>query len=75
MTAVLVFAIALLLAVLVSERAERSVLSTAVLYLVAGFIVSDGMFGIELPQENRPLLSWRNWRYSACSLPMACEWD
>jgi len=46
LTAVLVFAIALLLAVLVSERAERSVLSTAVLFLVAGFIVSDGMLGI-----------------------------
>ena len=46
MTAVLVFAIALLLGVLISERAERSVLSTAVLFLVVGFIVSDGMLGI-----------------------------
>ena len=37
---------ALLLAVLVSERAERSVLSTAVLFLVAGFVAGDGMLGI-----------------------------
>ena len=46
MTAVLVYAIALLLAVLISERAERSVLSTAVLFLMAGFFASDGMLGI-----------------------------
>ena len=57
MTAVLVFAIALLLAVLVSERAERSVLSTAVLFLVAGFIVSDGMLGIVVMSPNDPVIA------------------
>lgn len=46
MTALLVYAIALLLAVLISERADRSVLSTAVLFLLAGFIASDGMLGV-----------------------------
>ena len=46
MTAVLVYAIALLLAVLISELAEHSVLSTAVLFLMAGFFASDGMLGI-----------------------------
>jgi len=57
LTAVLVFAIALLLAVLVSERAERSVLSTAVLFLVAGFIVSDGMLGIVVMSPNDPVIA------------------
>ena len=57
MTAVLVFAIALLLAVLVSERAERSVLSTAVLFLVAGFIVSDGMLGIVVVAPKDPVVA------------------
>jgi sodium/hydrogen antiporter len=46
MTAVLVFAVVLLLAVLVSELARRSVLSTAVLFLVAGFLVGDGMLNL-----------------------------
>jgi len=42
-TAVLVFAVVLLAAVLVSELAHRTVLSTAVMFLVAGFLVGDGM--------------------------------
>ncbi len=46
MTAVTVFAVVLLLAVLVSELARRSVLSTAVLFLVAGFLVGDGMLNL-----------------------------
>lgn len=53
MSVVLVFALVLLMAVLVSERAERSVLSTAVLFLVAGFFASEGMLGgINLSPEN-----------------------
>ena len=39
----LVFAAALLLAVLVSELADRSVLSTAVLFLVVGFVAGSGV--------------------------------
>jgi sodium/hydrogen antiporter len=46
MIAVTVFAVVLLLAVLVSELARRSVLSTAVLFLVAGFLAGDGMLGL-----------------------------
>lgn len=46
MTAITVFAVVLLLAVLVSELAGRSVLSTAVLFLVAGFLAGDGMLGL-----------------------------
>jgi NhaP-type Na+/H+ or K+/H+ antiporter len=42
----LVFALVLLLAVLVSALAKRTVLSTAVLFLAAGFLVGDGMLGV-----------------------------
>lgn len=55
MTLVLVFAATLLLAVLISGLAKRSVLSTAVLFLVSGFLVGSGCFG-QLPQPNEPLL-------------------
>ncbi|MBK5289062.1 MAG: cation:proton antiporter [Acidimicrobiia bacterium] len=46
MTAVLAFAVVLLAAVLVSGLAHRTVLSTAVLFLVAGFLLGDGMAGV-----------------------------
>jgi sodium/hydrogen antiporter len=40
--AVLVFAVTLLVAVLLSELAHRTILSAAVLFLVAGFVVGGG---------------------------------
>ncbi len=43
MTVLLIFSIALLVAVLLSELADRSVLSMAVLFLVAGFLCGPGM--------------------------------
>ena len=46
MTAVLVFAATLLVAALVSEFANRSVLSTAALFLVVGFLGGPGMLEI-----------------------------
>ncbi|MGI8891330.1 MAG: cation:proton antiporter [Chthoniobacterales bacterium] len=46
MTALLIFAIALILALLVSDYADRSVLSTAVLFLAAGFFVGPGMLNL-----------------------------
>ena len=46
MTAVFVFALTLLLAVLVSDLADRTILSTAVLFLLAGFTAGEGMLGI-----------------------------
>lgn len=46
MTALLIFSIALMAAILLSELADRSVLSTAVLFLVAGFAV--GRSGLNL---------------------------
>lgn len=42
----LCFAAVLLLAVLVSHLAHKTVLSTAVLFLVAGFLLGDGVFGV-----------------------------
>ncbi|HWG99156.1 MAG TPA: cation:proton antiporter [Pilimelia sp.] len=45
MTLLLVFAAVLLLAVLVSALARRTILSTAVLFLAAGFLVGDGVLG------------------------------
>jgi sodium/hydrogen antiporter len=55
-TAVLVFASVLLIAVLVSELAHRTVLSTAVLFLVAGFIVGDGVLGVVQLEPDDPIV-------------------
>lgn len=46
MTIGLVFALTLLAALLVSERANRTVLSTAVLFLAAGFVAGPGVSGL-----------------------------
>ena len=46
MDLLLVFSVVLLLAVLVSALAHRTILSTAALFLVAGFVVGDGALGL-----------------------------
>ena len=46
MTVLLAYAVVLLLAVLVSALAHRTVLSTAVLFLVAGIVLGDGVMGV-----------------------------
>lgn len=46
MTLLLAFSVVLLVGVLVSGLAHRSVLSTAVLFLVAGFVLGDGVLGV-----------------------------
>ena len=46
MSLLLVFAVCLLGAVLVSERAHRTVLSTAVLFLAAGLAVGEGVLDL-----------------------------
>jgi NhaP-type Na+/H+ or K+/H+ antiporter len=46
MVSVLVFAVVLLLAVLLSALARRSVLSTAVIFLVAGFLCGRSLWGL-----------------------------
>lgn len=53
----LAFAATLLVAVLVSERAERSVLSTAVLFLVAGIVLGPGLVGAVPLEPGDPLVS------------------
>jgi len=57
MAPVLAFAVVLLLAVLVSGLAHRSVLSTAVLFLVAGFLLGDGMLGVLPIDTGDPLVA------------------
>jgi len=56
MVLVLAFAVTLLLAVLVSELADRSILSTAVLFLVAGILIGDGVFAITTIKPDDPLV-------------------
>ena len=45
-TLLLVFASVLLLAVLLSNLAKRTILSTAVIFLVAGFLCGEGVTGL-----------------------------
>ena len=42
----LAFAVLRLLGVLISERASRTVLSTAVLFLLGGFVLGQGVVGV-----------------------------
>ncbi|TQN43080.1 sodium/proton antiporter (CPA1 family) [Blastococcus colisei] len=46
MELLLVFAVLLFVAVLISGLAHRTILSTAVLFLVAGFVLGDGVTGV-----------------------------
>lgn len=52
----LCFAVLLLAGVLISERAHRTVLSTAVLFLLGGFIVGDGVLGLVEVKTGDPLV-------------------
>ncbi|MDP3909761.1 MAG: cation:proton antiporter [Gemmatimonadales bacterium] len=56
MTALLIFAIALLVAVLLSKLADRSVLSMAVLFLAAGFLCGPGMLEFIALQPQDPVV-------------------
>jgi len=57
MTIGLVFAVTLLIALLVSERAHRTILSAAVLFLVAGIVSGPGMLGLIEVRPSDPLVS------------------
>ncbi len=57
MTALLIFALTLFLALLVSDLADRSVLSTAVLFLAAGFFVGPGMLNYLHLTHDDPIVS------------------
>ena len=54
---ILAFAGLLLLAVLVSERAHRTVLSTAVLFLVGGFLLGPGVADVIEVQPGDPIVT------------------
>ncbi len=57
MSVLLAFAVTLLLAVLISDVADRTVLSTAVLFLAAGFVLGNGMLGVVSLRPGDPLVS------------------
>lgn len=57
MVAVVAFAAVLLVAVLMSGLANRSVLSTAVLFLVGGFLLGDGVFGVVAVHADDPVVA------------------
>ncbi|SNT65523.1 Sodium/hydrogen exchanger family protein [Asanoa hainanensis] len=57
MTLLLVFAGVLLFAVLVSALANRTVLSTAVVFLVAGFLAGEGAFGWLSIKPDTPIVT------------------
>jgi NhaP-type Na+/H+ or K+/H+ antiporter len=57
MSLLLVFAVVLLAAVLVSALAHRTVLSTAVLFLVAGFCVGDGVLHLVHVTPGSPIVA------------------
>jgi NhaP-type Na+/H+ or K+/H+ antiporter len=57
MVALLAFAVTLLVAVLVSGLAHRTVLSTAVIVLAAGFAVGEGALNLVLLQPRAPLVT------------------
>jgi sodium/hydrogen antiporter len=57
MALLLAFALALFIAVLISDLARRTVLSTAVLFLGAGLLIGSGLFGNTV-KPNTGLLQW-----------------
>jgi NhaP-type Na+/H+ or K+/H+ antiporter len=56
-TGLLIFGVALLLAALISELADRSIVSTAVLFLAAGFAVGPGGFGLMKVDPQSPVVA------------------
>jgi NhaP-type Na+/H+ or K+/H+ antiporter len=57
MVALLTFAVVLLAAVLASELAHRSVLSTAVMFLAAGFVAGPGALGLIRLRADDPVVA------------------
>src|SRR5581483_3422581 len=57
MPAVLAFGLTLLVAVLISELARRTVLSTAVLFLVAGFVLGRGVGDFVVLRPDQAVMS------------------
>jgi NhaP-type Na+/H+ or K+/H+ antiporter len=57
MEAVLAYAVVLLIAVLISGLAHRTILSTAVLFLVAGFVAGDSVLGVVSLTPDDPVVA------------------
>lgn len=57
MTLLLAFSVVLLVGVLISGLAHRSVISTAVLFLLAGFLLGDGVLGVVRLSPGDPLVT------------------
>ncbi|GGM37518.1 cation:proton antiporter [Dactylosporangium sucinum] len=57
MSLLLIFALVLLAAVLLSALAHRTVLSTAVVFLVAGFLAGDGVLGLVHVTASTPVVA------------------
>lgn len=57
MFTILVFALALFAAALISELANRSIVSTTVLFLLVGFFVGPGIFGVIQLQPQSPVMT------------------
>jgi NhaP-type Na+/H+ or K+/H+ antiporter len=57
-TFTLIFSLTLLAGVLTSELARRSILSTAVIFLAAGFIAGSGVLGAIPAEPENPLVVW-----------------
>ncbi|MEV6866100.1 cation:proton antiporter [Streptosporangium subroseum] len=57
MTLLLTFSALLLLAVLLSNLANRTILSTAALFLLAGFVLGDGVTGIIALTPDSPMVA------------------
>ena len=57
MVVVVAFAATLLVAVLLSALANRSILSTAVVFLVGGFLLGDGVFGVVSVSAEDPVIA------------------
>jgi NhaP-type Na+/H+ or K+/H+ antiporter len=53
---VLAFAVLLMMGVLISERAHRTVLSTAVLFLLGGFVLGGGVLGVLQVGQDDPIV-------------------
>lgn len=56
MSMLLAFAVVLLIAVLLSSLAHRTVLSTAALFLVAGVVLGDGVLGVVKLEPHDPVV-------------------
>lgn len=56
-TGILVFSLTLFVALLFSELAKKSILSTSVIFLVVGFFVGEGMFSFLHLEPSSPLVS------------------